>query len=446
MTEGTKFEGSIQETLDENVTTSFSSPHLSPTRLGEISEFEKSIYSEQELKEQSLLKNSVSKSFEESSDGDLDFAAVMNAGFIDVQQGEKIKGIVRHVTKSGVFVDFNYKSDGFIPNLEFSLDPDVSPIDVVVPGEEIEAFIEKLETKEGYTLLTRKKMEFENIWNDLTKCQKTRDVISVFIEAKVQGGLVASYKKIIKGFIPGSHVLKEGQEDLSPFVGKNLEVAIIQADRKRKKIIFSCKNLKPKALREEKLKLLEEIEVGQVRKGIIRSIKEFGVFIDLGSGLEGLVHISELSWVHVHSPSDVVKVGDEVSVFILGVDKENEKVSLGMKQLYPDPWVNVSQKYQVGELVTGTISRIASFGAFVQLEEGLDGLIHISEVSLQRIDKVSDCLNVGDKVQAIIIKMLPEKQRIGLSIKQIKPLPDQPDMVSTETLSQSVDVSTHDAG
>ena len=414
MTEGTKLEEF--HSLDEKEHTSFSSQDLSPTRLGDISDFEKSLYSEDELKKPLIQKQTIQSSKDIT---DLDFEAVMNAGLIDIQQGEKITGVVRHVTKSGVFVDFNYKSDGFIPNSEFSLDPDVNPMDAVSAGEDIEAYVEKLETKEGYTLLTRKRMELESFWNELVKCQKIKDVITVHIDAKVQGGLVASYKKMIKGFIPASYVLKEGEEELSPFVGKNLEVSVIQADRRRKKIIFSCKHVKSKALREEKQKLLEELEVGQVKKGTVKSIKEFGVFVELGAGLEGLVHISELSWSHVYSPADVVSLGQEVNVFVLGVDKESEKISLGMKQLSEDPWVNVSQKYKLNQSVEGTVSRLATFGIFVKLEEGLDGLIHISEVSDKRIDQLSSHFKVGDKVQAIIIKLIPEKQRIGLSIKQL---------------------------
>ena len=204
----------------------------------------------------------------------------------------------------------------------------------------------------------------------------------------------------------------------------------------RKKVIFSNKAAKLN-MRKEGGKLLNELEVGQVREGKVTSIKDFGVFVDLG-GVEGLIHISELSWSRVNHPSDFVKVGEDIKVFILGVDKENKRISLGMKQLEPDPWVEVSQKYAIGDFVDGTVTRTASFGAFVKLGEKLEGLIHISELSNKHVDKVTDVVKEGEKIKKKIIKLHVEDQKIGLSLKQDE---DSDNYTETE-VEQSVEKKT----
>tara|TARA_E500000178_G_C16952861_1_gene722141 strand:- start:692 stop:1474 length:783 start_codon:yes stop_codon:yes gene_type:complete len=258
------------------------------------------------------------------------------------------------------------------------------------------------------------------------------------------GGLVTTYKGI-RGFVPASQILLDEGQDMETLVGKSIEASVIQADRRRRKVIFSNKN-KSKGNSAASEKFIEEIEVGQTRAGKVTSIKDFGVFVDIG-GIEGLVHISELSWLRVSHPTDIVAVGDEVTVFILGVDKKHKKISLGMKQLEPDPWVSVGNNYAVGQVVEGTISRIVSFGAFIKLEKQLEGLIHISEMSAERIEKVEDVVKPGDKVKAKIIKLLIEDQKIGLTLKDLdeeKSQDDEGDATKEESVQSESTESTED--
>ncbi|RAP33215.1 hypothetical protein DID75_02795 [Candidatus Marinamargulisbacteria bacterium SCGC AG-410-N11] len=343
------------------------------------------------------------------------FEDALETTFVDFQEGDVVEGVVRKVEKFGVLIDFNYKSDGFISTQNFSLDYKSDDFNNVNIGDTIKATIEKLESKEGYIILSRKKFEIEEAWEILRNSLDNNETILVDIISKVQGGLVASYKSL-KGFIPASQVIKHREDDLSTYVGQSLDVCLLQVDRRRKKIIFShkahCEREKGGVISK-----FDSIDVGEVYSGKVTSIKDFGVFVDIG-GLEGLVHISELSWSRVRHPSDIVSVGDSVQVFILGVDKDSRKVSLGMKQLLEDPWVTVGEKYKLGQVIEGEITRIVPFGAFMHIDNGLEGLIHISELTLNHVTKVEDVVNVGDKVEVKIIKLQPEEQKIGLSLRQ----------------------------
>ena len=231
----------------------------------------------------------------------------------------------------------------------------------------------------------------------------------------MQGGLVSEFKGI-KGFIPASQVIKEADQELDTFIKQRLNVVVLKADRTRRKVIFSHKMAVNKRSKADIDKIIEQLDIEQVVTGRVSSIKDFGVFVDIG-GIEGLVHISELSWSRINHPKDMISQGQEVKVFILGVDKENRRISLGMKQLEPDPWVKAQEKYQIGQVVKGTVSRCAPFGAFVILEDHLEGLIHISELSDQHVQAVTDVVNPGDEISATIIKVVPDEQKIGLSLK-----------------------------
>ncbi|RAP32160.1 hypothetical protein DID76_01195 [Candidatus Marinamargulisbacteria bacterium SCGC AG-414-C22] len=419
MSEGTKL-GEIKESSEEGFESFSTSTEddLSATRLGEVSEFEKSLISDQpELKvEKKVPEKKEPVKVEKSEVNDL--AALleqeMEKPSFDFQEGDVITATVRLVEKAGTIIDFNYKSDGFISNAELGVD-EKNNQEKLVAGQTVQVFIEKLETKEGYTLMSRKKAQLEESWDTLTNASNTKDIVSVHIVSKVEGGLVTSYKGI-RGFIPASQVFNSEETPLDSYVGQQLDAGVLQVDRRRRKVIFSNKIIKKYPSKVELEKLLEDLEVGQTRSGKVTSIKDFGVFVDIG-GIEGLVHISELSWLRVRHPSDLVEVGDDVSVFILGIDKANRKISLGMKQLEADPWVSVSEKYKVGQVVDGVITRLVTFGAFIKLEERLEGLVHISEMSHDRVEKVEDVVKVGDTVKAKIIKLLIEEQKIGLSLK-----------------------------
>lgn len=332
--------------------------------------------------------------------------------------GVIIKGLVRKIEKGCVMVDIKYKSEGLIPPDEISMDPNVTADQAVKEGQIIDVYIVALESKEGYTILSKRRADFEIAWDEIFKSFKERQLIlEGKVSSAVRGGLVVDYKGI-KGFVPASHVAKQGYEKLEDFINKVLPIKTIQCDRKRKKVVFSHKIAARIADEQGIIKPIESIETGQVLPGRVSSLKPFGAFVDIG-GIEGLVHISELSWARVNHPREVLNVGDKVDVFVLGVDKENNKVSLGIKQLQPDPWVSVHEKYHVGQVITGRITRLAAFGAFIEVEKGLEGLIHISELSDKSVRTPEDVVQPGQEVKAKIIKILADEQKIGLSIKEI---------------------------
>lgn len=404
MTEGTKI-GEFKENQEFNsaASTEAESKTLKATKLGGVSEFEKSLLSD----------DSGQTSRSSSSDVNMEafFQDEIETPIADYNEGDIVRGVVRTIEKSGVLVDISYKSDGYMFNNELAEDEDL------VEGQEVLVYIESLESKEGYTILSRKKALVEETWNHIIDLIKSKEPVKIKVVSQVQGGLVVSYMGV-RGFIPASQVSRERDEDFSQFVGQPLQVIVLQADRRRKKVVFSHKQVASKRQKDQSSKVLEGLEVGQIRDGHVTSIKDFGVFVDI-EGIEGLVHISELSWSRVSHPSDIVALGANVKVFVLGVDKENQRISLGMKQLEPDPWVEVSNKYEVGQIVSGEISRVAPFGAFIKIENDLEGLIHISELSYDHIKNVEDVVKSGDVVKAKIIKLIPEEQKIGLSLKGV---------------------------
>ena len=436
MSEGTSFGKKEEESFDESILKE--SGNLQGTKISSLEELEDHFYqkkgeSKVEEKIQSIENDAIINTNAEEKAEQKEvvikkegmvkkniekkenlFEQEMNQ-LIDYQEGDIIKCTVRAVEKNGVFVDFSYKSEGFIASSEFSADETLSHTQMTEVGEELEVMIEKLETKEGYTLLSRKKVEVEAAWEDLKLALKNKTGIEIHVISSVKGGLVGAYQGI-RGFIPASQV-NENDDDLEAFVDQRLTVAVLQCDRKRKKIIFSHKLLKENSNRIVNTELIESLQVGDIKKGRVTSIKNFGAFVDLG-GIEGLIHISELSWSRIGHPSDILNEEEEIEVFVLGVDKDNEKVSLGLKQLSPDPWVGIKKKYEVGQIVQGTVSRIVEFGAFVKLDEYIEGLVHISEITYEHVDKITDQLNVGDTIEAKIKKLIPEEQKIGLSIKE----------------------------
>lgn len=407
MSEGTQLESNKQDSPENvSVETEQYGSKLEGTKLGEVSEFERAVLGDSVVEQP---KTSPTQS------SDANFMEAIESLSVDLQDGDIVKGVIRRVEKSGVTVDIGYKSDGFIPNSEFSSNPNDVPSELVSVGEEIYVSIVKLETKEGYTFLSRQKAEYEMAWTGLLEAMKSKEILSVRVVSKVQGGLVVNYKGI-RGFIPASHLITDNEEGLDQFLGLNLDACVLQSDRRRRKVIFSSKLAKTTPSKDELSRVISGLEVGQILDGKVTSIKDFGVFVDIG-GVEGLIHISELSWSRVSHPSDIVKVGDETRVFVLGIDRDTMRISLGLKQLEQDPWAEVASRFAVGQTVEGEVTRIMQFGAFVELAEGLEGLVHVSEISNDRVEKVEDFLSPGQKVVVKVIRLIPEEQKIGLSLK-----------------------------
>jgi 4-hydroxy-3-methylbut-2-enyl diphosphate reductase len=326
----------------------------------------------------------------------------------DYKEGDIIKGKVVS-TGRNIMVDIDYKSEGII-------EPDqITHGDKLEKGDEIDVYIIKLENKEGHPILSKRLADIEMAWRSAYEQYKKKENVTVKVVSVVRGGLVVDYNGL-RGFIPASQVQTGPEEEIDNKVDQELPVRIIEVDRRRKKVVFSHRLGAQVQNKEAAAKIWEEIEAGQVKQGVVSSVKSFGVFVDIG-GVEGLVHVSELSWKRINNPGSMLKIGDKVDVFVLGVDRDKKKISLGMKQLQPDPWVNVEQNYKPGQLVTGTVSRVVGFGAFVELNDGLEGLIHISELSDERVEKAEDIVKPGQKIQVRILRVDAANQRIGLSLK-----------------------------
>ncbi len=331
--------------------------------------------------------------------------------FANYKPGDVIKGSVVKVDSSGALVDISYISDGFITS------DDISGT-VLKVGDKINVYINALSTKEGYVSLSIKKAEHENNWSKLFDSFKNKNSLELKVTSAVAGGLVVDFHGI-RGFIPASQVAKRPEMQLADFVGTNLFAKVIEIDRRQSKLILSHKMGYSEKQNVDKDKLFEQIEIGQVLHGTVSNIKRFGAFVSI-NGVEGLIHINDLSWKRVDDPSKVVKVGQQLDVFVIGVDLVAKKISLGLKQLQPDPWASANEKYRAGQTVEVKVLRLAKFGAFVEIEEGLEGLIHNSELANRPVQDASEVVKPGDIVKAKILRVISDEQKIGLSMKEIE--------------------------
>ncbi|MDI6732005.1 MAG: 30S ribosomal protein S1 [Candidatus Margulisbacteria bacterium] len=329
--------------------------------------------------------------------------------FREYQTGDIVKGKVLKVDQGGVLVDIKYKADGLIKADEQTN---------VKVGDIINVMIEKLEDKEGYVLLSKKRADQAILWKTAQEAYNKKSVLEAKVIEALQGGLVVDFNGM-RGFVPASQVAKRPQENLAQFKDRIIPVKVIEVNPRQGKIVFSNRQAAGEHEKSQAGKIFDEIEVGQVRHGKVANLKSFGAFVDLG-GVEGLIHLTELSWKRVKHPSEVLKTGQEIDVFVLGIDKENRKISLGLKELQPDPWANAADYYRAGQIIKVKVLRLANFGAFVELDHGLEGLIHISELSKNPIQTPDQAVKVGDIVEAKILRVMPEEQRIGLSIKQVQ--------------------------
>ncbi len=334
--------------------------------------------------------------------------------FKTLRQGDIVKGKVMSVDENGALVDVGYKSEGLVPAHEFQRRGALAP-EQVAPGDEIMVYVLSVDSEEGGLRLSRRKADEEIAWKILEQAYLEQDIVEAPVAQEVKGGLVVDVG--VRGFVPASQVERGYVNDLSKYVGQTLRMRVLELDRSKNRVILSQRVV----LEEEHERLCKEtwetIEEGQVRTGVVKGITDFGVFVDLG-GVDGLLHISELSWGRVNHPSEVVREGQELEVKVLKVDRERGRISLGRKQVLPDPWDDVEEKYPVGAVIRGEVTRTAPFGAFVQIEPGVEGLVHISEISHQHIAKPEDVVNSGDLVMVKVLRVRAEDRKISLSIKQ----------------------------
>jgi small subunit ribosomal protein S1 len=347
--------------------------------------------------------------------GPEELAAAYDATIKSFEEGDIVAGKVVSVDKDEVLLDIGYKSEGVIPARELTIKHDADPRQIVNIGEEIEALVTQKEDKEGRLILSKKKAQYERAWGQIEKVMTDDGVVNGTVIEVVKGGLIVDIG--LRGFLPASLVDLRRVRDLHPFVGKKIEAKIIELDRNRNNVVLSRRKYLEEAQSEGRKKFLEELQKGEVRKGQVSSIVNFGAFVDLG-GVDGLVHVSELSWRHVEHPSEVVQVGQEVEVEVLDVDLERERISLSLKKTQEDPWRQFARLHQPGEIIEGQVTKLVPFGAFVRVADGVEGLVHISELADRHVDTAEQVVTVGENTKVKIIEVDSERRRISLSIKQ----------------------------
>jgi small subunit ribosomal protein S1 len=340
----------------------------------------------------------------------------MEASLRDFKDGDIVDGEVVKIDRDEVLVDIGYKSEGVIPAKELSIRHDVNPNEVVHVGDHIEALVLQKEDKEGRLILSKKRAQYERAWGRIEEVMQSGGTIKGPVIEVVKGGLILDIG--LRGFLPASLVDLRRVRDLHPFVGTELEAKIIELDRNRNNVVLSRRAFLEESQSEGRKKFLESLQKGERRKGTVSSIVNFGAFVDLG-GVDGLVHVSELSWKHVDHPSEVVQVGQEVEVEVLDVDLERERVSLSLKATQEDPWKEFERKYQAGEVIEGQVTKLVPFGAFVRVAAGIEGLVHISELSNEHVDTPESVLSVGDQVRVKVIEVDVSRRRISLSMRQV---------------------------
>jgi small subunit ribosomal protein S1 len=334
---------------------------------------------------------------------------------VEFEDGDIVQGTVVKVDKDEVLLDIGFKSEGVIPSRELSIRHDVDPNEIVTVGDKIEALVLQKEDKEGRLVLSKKRAQYERAWGTIEALKARDGVVSGPVIEVVKGGLILDIG--LRGFLPASLVELRRVRDLAPYVGRTLEAKIIELDKNRNNVVLSRRGWLEETQKEQRDEFLANLKPGEVRRGVVSSVVNFGAFVDLG-GMDGLIHVSELSWKHVDHPSSVVQVGDEVEVRVLDVDLDRERISLSLKATQQDPWQEFANAHRVGELVYGRVTKLVPFGAFVQVGEGIEGLVHISEMAVHHVDLPEQVVTPGEELWVKIIDIDLQRRRISLSIKQ----------------------------
>jgi len=369
-------------------------------------------------------------------EGEMDFGKALEMTFTELKANEIVKGKIIGYNNNDVFVDIGYKADGLIPMEEFLDDHDFDPEKDLKEGKEIEALVVKINDGEGNVILSKKKVDSIRGFEMVKEAFNSNTPIEAVIKEIVKGGAVADYKGV-RIFIPASQISDRFVKDLEPFKNKKVKLVITEMANKRR-IVGSCRAIIEKEKAQKAEEFWNNVEVGKEYTGTVKSLTKFGAFVDLG-GVDGLVHVSELSWKKIDDPSAVLKVGDVVTVRVTGIDKEKKKISLSYRKVEDNPWYNIESRYSVGDVVTGTVLRMVPFGVFVELEEGVEGLVHISQISSVRIGRPEEVLKVGQKVDMKIMEINPELKKISLSIKEVSPIdPENTQEPASEEAAEEV--------
>lgn len=359
---------------------------------------------------------------------ELDMSTYLAQGIHDYttpQRGDVLEGTIVRIDRDGVLVDINMKSEGIVPPYEVNnLGQEADKLNI---GDEVLAYVLQPENQEGHVVLSLARARTERGWRTVQKQYEAGEIIEAEVIDHNKGGLIVNVEDV-RGFVPISQVVglrqdqnlneSELEQKLASMKGERIPLKILEINRRRNRLILSERAAVQERRATRKEQLLEELREGEIRHGRVSSICDFGAFIDLG-GADGLVHISELSWGQVAHPSDVLKVGDEVDVYVMGVDREKKKIALSLRRAQPEPWTQVAEKYKIGDLVTGTVTKLASFGAFARVEDGVEGLIHVSELGEGRILHPRSVVQEGDTLQLRVIRVDAQRRRLGLSLRKV---------------------------
>src|SRR5881296_331961 len=341
--------------------------------------------------------------------------AMKQTGALPFAAGNIVKGTIIEVRPKEVLVDIGYKSEGSVPANEFE---DIKTVKI---GDEIDVLIEKLEDKDGMVILSKEKAEFKKNWDKILTICNEGGTIAGKVKAVVKGGLLVNIG--VEAFLPASQIDIVPPKNLQGYVGNTYDFKVVKINQERQNIVLSRRELIEQERNERRAKLLSEMTPGDIRKGTVKNITDFGAFIDL-NGLDGLLHITDMSWGRIGHPSEILKVGQEIDIVVLDINREKERVSLGLKQKLANPWENIDAKYQVGQRVKGKVVNLVPYGAFIEIEPGVEGLVHVTELSwTKRIAKPSDVLKVDQEIEAVVLGINREEQKISLGIRQLETNP-----------------------
>lgn len=364
-----------------------------------------------------------------------------DATITEFQEGDIVSGEVVRIDKDEILVDIGYKSEGVIPANELSIRKSVSTEDEVSVGDRIDALVMQKEDAEGRLILSKKRARFEQAWKKIEEVEQQAATIDGTVIEVVKGGLILDLG--VRGFLPASLVDIRRIQNLDEYMGRVLTCRVIELNRSRNNVVLSRRAVLEEERKEVREQILGKLQPGDVVEGIISNIVDFGAFVDL-EGIDGLIHISELSWGHVNHPSEVLTVGQKVNVKVLDIDRDRQRVSLGLKQTQEDPWASLVDAHQVGDIMTGTVTKLVSFGAFVQISEGIEGLVHISELASHHVEKPEEVVAVGDEIEVKVIEIDAQRRRLSLSIKRLHE-EDEPEAEAGEEPAAGVEAEAEAA-
>ncbi|HYH60033.1 MAG TPA: 30S ribosomal protein S1 [Thermoleophilaceae bacterium] len=333
------------------------------------------------------------------------------------EEGDVVSGKVVRIDKDEVLVDIGYKSEGVIPSNELSIRKSIDPSEEVSLGEEVDALVLTKEDQDGRLILSKKRARFEKAWRRIEAAAESGEPVEGSVIEVVKGGLIIDLG--VRGFLPASLVDIRRVQNLDEFMGQTIECRVIELNRSRNNVVLSRRAVLEEERKEQRQQILDRLQPGQVVEGAISNIVDFGAFVDL-DGIDGLIHISELSWSHVNHPSEILSIGDVVPVKVLDIDRDRQRISLGLKQTQEDPWQRVMDTYSLGDELEGAVTKVVTFGAFVEILDGVEGLVHISELAHHHVENPREVVNQGDKVRVKILEIDSERRRLSLSLKRVE--------------------------